>query len=736
MGEPRPDIGNALILVVGSLIVVPGTFSHYVLANALREQNLCHVGPISLQPNSLANKVMFQERRDALVSLYGTYTTFDDASYYFVKTPYDISPQVLPDYGYWSISTLSLTLLSPFLRRQRQLDWKSIENTYNVDTAPSIQWDQSHQIQYTPSNEHSSKSNRWCLQNRQNPKMYQRDGDSGVDGDGEHQDTVFRDAATASDVTTVPHATPDLFRICARPQTSILSSGDQSPYFVELPLHQPMTGIWKRYETDLAPDQVHDDDNEGSYAMYRRSKRPTNPNQLQVQCHVRDLELLHLAHGSLQPDSQPHLGWEHAERISMPIWNIFYLPGTCVILITLLLVQLRRRQSTTGTQRRHILGIREQQPREVEEDWNIVRAVQLLWFHDSWHQWLWTSAWVYLIGTLLEPLLGTVPYLGVSILFMQLVAVISHDSSFLWVCFGQSVLLAQLEPSLAIGPLEISALAVGISSNALKVNILNVLIALFPMLTSPTEIPWRTAASCLLVGWSVAKPLMLELLGAPQWTVPMVLLAHLWWKLTKEPDLDLKKTDVETSSLFDVTEEVDGEFDHDDERSQFSLSSTRADVSLTIHQRLIHFVNMVGFYVLVTTWFVLNVGCIFTMDWTLVVGNMMTLWLCIGSNKLPHLPLWSLYQMVASSIMIIISTMTLAGWYLCHVAIVTRVLNALPPSYVYASMGLQIVAHMIALLHTAKTKQWDTSRSVPGYYFWNHLRILAEEILVWYHVLC
>jgi hypothetical protein len=326
-------------------------------------------------------------------------------------------------------------------------------------------------------------------------------------------------------------------------------------------------------------------------------------------------------------------------------------------------------------------------------------------------------------------------YLGVSILFIQLVAVISNDSNFLWVCFGQSVLLAQLEPSLSIGPLEISALTFGVPSIALKVNIFNVMIALIPVLTSPTEIPWRTAASCLLVGWSVAKPLMLELLGAPQWTVPMLLLAHLWWKLTNELDLDMKTTDEETSSLCDV-QEVDDEFDHDDDRSEFSVSSTRAEVSLTLHQRLIQFVNAVGFYVLVAIWFVLNIGCIFTMDWTLVVGNMMTLWLWIGCNKLPHLPLWSLYHLVASSIMIVLNTMTVAGWYLCHVAIVTRTLNALPPTHVYASMGLQITAHMIALLHTAKTKQWDTSLSVPGYYFWSHLRILAEEILLWYHVLC
>jgi hypothetical protein len=403
MGEPRPDIGNTLMLVVGALVVVPGTYSYYVLANALREQNLCHVGPISLQPNSLANKAAFQERRAALVSLYGTYTTSMMQAIISSRHRTKFHLKFYRTMGIGVFSTLSSTPLVPVSQTTTAAELEILRNTYSVDTALPIRWDQSHQIQYTPTNEHSSKLNRWCIQNRQDPKCYQRDGDE------EHHESVFRDTATAGDVAAVPHAKPDLFRICAPPQTSILSSGDQAPYFVELPLHQPMTGIWKKYEPDSALDKVEDDDHEGSYATFRRSRRPTNPNQLQVQCHVRDLELLHLANGSLQPDSQPHLGSEHAERISMPVWNVFFLPGTCVILITLLLVQLRRRQSSSGTRRRHVLGMREQQPREVEEDWNVVCAVQLLWFQDSWHQWVWTSAWVYLIGTLLEPLLGTVP---------------------------------------------------------------------------------------------------------------------------------------------------------------------------------------------------------------------------------------------------------------------------------------------------------------------------------------
>jgi hypothetical protein len=716
MGEPQHNIGKALILVVGALIVIPGSFAYYILANALREQNLCHVGPISLKPNSLDSIQKFQERRASVLNLYGTYTTFDDASYYFVKTPYEISPQVLPDYGYWSISTLSLTLLSPFLRRQRQEDWKSLEDTYDIETAPAIQWDQSHEIDFTPRREHSSQSNRWCLQNHQDPKKYHRKGDVVQDPQAKYKAAVFGSKAVG--ITEVSKF-PELFRICARPQASILSSGDQAPYFVELPLQPPMAGIWRRYETDSILTKPDDDDGdvEGrQYARYRRSKRPSNPYQLQVQCHVRDLDLHHLAHGSLQPDSMPHLGWEHAESIVMPQWNVFYLPGTFAILLVLILVQLRRRSRPSR---------RRQREPQQDHDWNLVRAVQQLWIHETWQQWALTSVWVYFIGANLEPLVGTMPYLGITVVFLQLVAIVSSDACFLWVCFGQSVLLAQIEPSLSIGPLEISAISLGDSSNALKLNIVSVLIALIPFLQPSAEIPWRSAASCLLVGWSLAKPLTLELLGAPQWTIPTLFLGHLWWKLTKLPDQDLKKTDDEMTAFC----EEDGDDQDYDEETVFSDESD----SLSVKQRILQFTKMIGTYVLFGSWLALTIGCIFTMDWTLVVGNMMTLWLCIGSNQFPRHPLWSLYHMVASSVLIILNAMTLTGWYLCHVAISTRALNALPPVYVYASMILQTAAHLVALIHTVHTKHWETPH-VPGHYFWSNVRIVGEEIRLWYYV--
>jgi hypothetical protein len=724
MRESKRKVGPALVLVIGALSVVPATFSYYVLANALREQNLCHVGPISLEANSHDVISKFQDERDSLRSLYGTYTTFDDASYYFVKTPYQISPQLLPDYGYWSISTLALTLLSPFLRRQRQADWKSLEHTYEIDTAPAIQWDQSHESQYIAPGEHSSKLNRWCLLNRQDPSTYNQPGSL-------TQNTETQKPDATEDKSAEEKATH--FRICAPPQASILSSGDQAPYFIELPLHAPMAGVWKKYESDSAVVKALDDDNEGSYARYRRSTRPTNPYQLQVQCHVRDLELHHLAHGSLQPDSMPNLGWEHAETIAMPNWNVFFLPGTFAILLALLLVHLR--QKTPPSRPRRMLVVRHR-TNEIVEDWNLLRAVQLLWFQDSWQQLCMTSFCVYFIGAFLEPLVGTMPYLGATVLFLQLVAIVSNDSCFSWVCFGQSILLAQIEGSLSIGPVGISAISLGVSRHALKLNIISVLLALIPFVMNSTDIPWRTAVLCLVIGWILAEPLVLELLGAPQWTIPSLLLGHLWWKLTKLSDLEMKKTDDETISLRESDEEDDGVDEHDEEMTTFTPSSTVFAVVVTVKQRLFHFIEVVGFYVLMGIWFVLTIVCMFTMDWTLVVGNMMTLWIYIGCNQFPLHPTWSLYHLAASSIMIVFNVMTTTGWHLCHVAIVVRALHALPSRFVYASMWLQTAAHCIALLHTAHTKNWDAPRDVPGRYFWSNTRVLAEEIRLWFRVFC
>ena len=721
--ESKRGVGPAFVLVIGALAAGPGTFSYYVLVNALREQNLCHVGPISLQTNSLDTIPKFEEQRASLSSLYGTYTTFDDASYYFVKTPYPISPQVLPDYGYWSISTLALTMLSPFLRRQRQANWKSLEDTYEIDTAPAIHWDQSHESQYIAPDQHASKSNRWCLLNRQDPKMYHHSVD----------DISNAVAKTPHGVHGTSNAKSTLFRICAAPQASILSSGDQAPYFIELPLHAPMAGIWKKYESDSVLDKIDDDDNEGSFAKYRRSRRPTNPYQLQVQCHVRNLELRDLAHGSLQPDSMPNLGWEHAETIEVPIWNVFYLPGTLVILLGLLLVHLRRRPSLSRP--RQLLVVRER-TQEVAEDWNLLQAVQLLWFQDSWQQLCLTSFWVCVIGALLEPVVGTMTYLGATILFLQLIAVISNDSCFLWICFGQSILLAQIEASLSIGPVDISSISLGVSRHALKLNAISVLLALILFVMTATEIPWRTAAVCLLVGWSLAEPLVLELLGAPQWTIPSLLLGHLWWKLTKLSDLELKKTDEEAESLRESDDEDEEDDDYCEDMSKFSSSSTVVTVDVTIKHRLLQYIDFLQFPVLIGSWLLLTFVCVSTMDWTLVVGNMMSLWIYIGCNQLPLYSLWPLYHMVASSIMIVFNVMTLTGWHLCHVAIAVRALHVLPSRFVYASMALQTMAHCIALLHTAHTKNWDTSRSVPGHYFWSNIRVLAEELRLWFRVFC
>ena len=158
--ERGHPIFRALIVVLGVLIGLPAGFTYYVLSKSLRNQNVCHIGPVRVTPNAAVRDVEnWWDHREKLLQLYGTYTTFDDASYYFAKTPYDIQPLCLPAFGWWSITTLSLTLLSPKTRQARQLYFRRTGDSYHVRTSPAIQWDQSHRIKDAPkfsSNKHSS----------------------------------------------------------------------------------------------------------------------------------------------------------------------------------------------------------------------------------------------------------------------------------------------------------------------------------------------------------------------------------------------------------------------------------------------------------------------------------------------------------------------------------------------------------------------------------------------------
>mmetsp|Transcript_13921 Transcript_13921/g.20552 ORF Transcript_13921/g.20552 Transcript_13921/m.20552 type:complete len:759 (+) Transcript_13921:110-2386(+) len=748
--EKHSDVGNAFVLIVTVLFVFPAAFAYYILGNALLEQNLCHVGPASFH---LANSILdgrlstFHEQRASLVNLYGTYTSFDDSSYYFVKTPYKIRPKVLPDYGYWSISTLALTLLSPSLRQERQMEWKNQKEDwyYDIVTAPSIQWDQSHEIdieELQKTNQHSSKSNRWCLVNIQDPRKYYKnpglpaslkntDQSAFWNGKESSQNAVSKVKSNITKTEDEKDQDQDVFKICGKPQTSIVSSGDEAPFFVELPLHPPGQAIWTKLETESPnmDSSSRDDDFVGSdednqFSSFRQYQDKykfslPNPYQVQVQCHVQNIDLHHLAQGLTQPDSAPRLQWEHTKTVKLPQMNPLALPGTSLIWIILLLVQLRRGPpnrlrrppiTSLGTVLEH-------------EDWDLVRAMQLLWFQSTWLKWSVTALWLYFIGSFLEPVVGTIPYLAITSVFVQVIAISGENMTtnlFLLVCFGHSVVLSQLQSSLKVGTAEITVISFGDAKHALKLNVFCIVIALCTFVLYK-KVPWRSGTCCLLFGWALSNSTVLELLGAPQWTIPTLLMAHLWWKLSKLPD-DLTQINDDESISF-----CDGMKDEPPKVKKVCFGY-QPDTMVSLKQRCCKSFNSCLGYLWFGVWMLLTLGCSFTLDWTLVVGNMMTLWLCIGTIQFPRHPLWSLYHMVASTVLIVINTMTLAGWCLCHVAIMTGALHALPPPYVYASMAVQIVAHTAALLRTAATKHWRLSQNTPGCYFWTHVKMLGSVI--------
>ena len=260
--------------------------------------------------------------------------------------------------------------------------------------------------------------------------------------------------------------------------------------------------------------------------------------------------------------------------------------------------------------------------------------------------------------------------------------------------------------------------------------------------------------------------------SAPQWTIPTLLTGHLYWKLTQVPLDVLKKNDEsptadqhdedndeETATLIQSNREPpisdspdqhpidenngnddasvtfdDDPNDHDDVSIASSAFSFITDPDATLIQKVVKYFTTTFLYVLFGSWSALTIGCFWTMDWTLVVGHVMTLWLCVGSTQFPRHPLWSLYHMVSCTVLLIINTMTMVGWYMCHVAITTHALHALPPKAVAFSIIVQTVLHFVALLHTTCTKHWRVSYSVPGLYLWDHVRIVGDELHMWYYV--
>ena len=719
---------RSLVLSLGVLIALPAGFCFFVLSKSLQNQNLCHVGPVQVEPNSAVRDLgQWQEHRAKLLQMYGTYTTFDDASYYFVKTPYGIQPKCLPSFGWWSITTLSLTLLSPKLRQARQLHYRRSGNTYNIETSPAIQWDQSHRIKKASkhsSNQHSSANNRWCTVNTQDVEQYHQPASLRDPKKVKQTEYVFGEKALEL-VKSNLAPTKDLFRICAPSQPSILSNGNQAPYFMELPLQPPEAGIWKRYEIGINGEskngatefEPYDDDvgDDSTRTRFDQGPRPTSPFQLQVQCHVRDLELNHLAHGSLQPDSEPHLGWEHAEFIALPAWNLLELPGTILILLGLVVGNTWKNDKCT------------------DKHW--IRRWQQGWTHPTWSLCCWTLVWVYFMGACLEPLLGSLTLITIHVTLFLWVSLWKVSDYYIWVVFGFTVLLAQLLPELQMGPIQIFAVSFGESTNALKVNIFNVLIGTYPLISvSTSKINWKLGAGVVFMGWALSHTLCQEILAAPQWTVPTILMGDLWWKLQKfSKGIESKKTDKELEPIFEEDDE-ENEHDPDDKSrisSAFSLSSQPDNRTC---RRIVRFGTAIAAYVFFALWFIVTLFCCMTFDWTLVIAHVMVLWMYIGSTTFPTHPLWSLYHMVAAALLLIFNVMTLVGWYLCHVAISTHALQALPSRYVWASLGVQTALHTIALVDTVCTKHWSTSPNVPGHYFWDHIKTVGDEIRIWFYI--
>jgi len=320
-------------------------------------------------------------------------------------------------------------------------------------------------------------------------------------------------------------------------------------------------------------------------------------------------------------------------------------------------------------------------------------------------------------------------------------------------------------------------ISLGDSDNALRISVLTVTIGLIPMKNWMTE--WKIGFGLLFLGWFLSHPLSLELLAAPQWTIPTLFMGHVYWKLTlvqqqlqhykmeRDENNDEEMTSfsksnnnrgglsalMEESSSFEdsMSGSQNGmrmttpENHHDDledddsvmSTSVFSFSTNRPDA--TLKQRCLQAWIALSFHVYFGSWMLLTILCFWTMDWTLVVGNIMTISLCIGSIVFPRHLLWSLYSMFSNSLLILINIMTMVGWYSCQVAITTITTtkqNAwmiMEPKHIWASIILQTILHTIVLLYTTTTARRNHSQ-VPLSFFWEHVKIIGDECTMWYYV--
>ena len=87
---------RSLVYTVVTLVVVPFLLTSYLTSKTTSSYNVCFVGPAPLStPHQHPDYAQHLVRREVLSDLYGMYRTFDRASYYYVKTPFDVTPLCL-----------------------------------------------------------------------------------------------------------------------------------------------------------------------------------------------------------------------------------------------------------------------------------------------------------------------------------------------------------------------------------------------------------------------------------------------------------------------------------------------------------------------------------------------------------------------------------------------------------------------------------------------------------------
>mmetsp|Transcript_28180 Transcript_28180/g.81506 ORF Transcript_28180/g.81506 Transcript_28180/m.81506 type:complete len:930 (+) Transcript_28180:275-3064(+) len=130
---------RSLVYVVLTLVVVPFLLTSYLTSKTTSSYNVCFVGPAPLStPHQHPDYAQHLIQREFLTDLYGMYRTFDRASYYYVKTPFDATPLCLTGHLWgcgWPSAVSVATTLSPRQVRHSKQGWRSSAKS-NLIKAP------------------------------------------------------------------------------------------------------------------------------------------------------------------------------------------------------------------------------------------------------------------------------------------------------------------------------------------------------------------------------------------------------------------------------------------------------------------------------------------------------------------------------------------------------------------------------------------------------------------------